>query len=305
MLANKDHLLAATAMLAFLLFNAGLGVRTKELAGLLRNPSLLLVGALGNLFVPLAFVVGVNITMKLWHNSDEVQQILTGLALVASMPIAGASTAWAQNANGNLAVSLGLILLTTLCSPVLTPIVLDTVGFVTTGDYSEDLHELAANGAGGFLAVWVILPSLLSMLTHWILGEKRTALISPYLKLSNFGVLALLNYSNASISLPGVLSQPDPDFVLVMLIVVILLCFAMFGAGYLVSRAFGAHRLQFDIYGIMSFMNEDDRDLTDLDPANLVPLECVFEPENPAIRIPSTYIPSEPLAPVDNDVLFI
>src|SRR3984893_17464838 len=161
------------AMLAFLLFNAGLGVRTKELAGLLRNPSLLLVGALGNLFVPLAFVVGVNITMKLWHNSDEVQQLLTGLALVASMPIAGASTAWAQNANGNLAMSLGLILLTTLCSPVLTPIVLDTVGFVTTGDYSEDLHELAANGAGGFLAAWVILPSLLG------------------------------NYSNASINLPS------------------------------------------------------------------------------------------------------
>jgi BASS family bile acid:Na+ symporter len=69
------------------------------------------------------------------------------------------------------------------------------VGFVTTGDYSEDLHELAANGAGGFLAVWVTLPSLLGMSTHWILGEKqRVALISPYLKLSNFGVLALLNY---------------------------------------------------------------------------------------------------------------
>src|SRR2546430_15629845 len=111
-----------------------LGVRTKELAGLLRNPSFLLVGALGNLFVPLAFIVGVSVTMKLWHNPDEVQQILTGLALVASMPIAGASTAWAQNANGNLALSLGLILLTTMCSPALTPIVLHAVGFMTTGD---------------------------------------------------------------------------------------------------------------------------------------------------------------------------
>ncbi|RTL81758.1 MAG: Na+-dependent transporter [Hyphomicrobiales bacterium] len=230
------------AMLAFLLFNAGLGVRTRELTSLLRNPSLLLGGALGNLFVPLAFVIGVSITMKLWHNSDETQQILTGLALVAAMPIAGASTAWAQNANGNLAVSLGLILLTTLCSPVLTPIVLHSVGFVTTGDYSEDLHELAADGAGGFLAAWVISPSLLGMLTHWILGEKRAALISPYLKLCNFGVLALLNYSNASISLPGVVSQTDPDFVVIMLIVVILLCLVMFGAGYLVSRAFRADR---------------------------------------------------------------
>jgi hypothetical protein len=43
-------------------------------------------------------------------------------------------------------------------------------------------------------------------------------------------------------------------------------------------------------------MNEDDRDFTDLDPANLLPFECIFEPENPAIRIPEYLIPSEPLA---------
>jgi BASS family bile acid:Na+ symporter len=132
-------------MLAFLLFNAGLGIRTSELTSLMRNTSPLVAGAAGNLLVPLAFVAGASVTMKLWHDPDEVQQILTGLALVAAMPIAGASTAWAQNANGNLALSLGLILLTTLCSPLLTPIVLHAVGFMTTGDYSEDLHELAEN----------------------------------------------------------------------------------------------------------------------------------------------------------------
>lgn len=81
----------------------------------------------------LAFVGLVFGTMKPWHNPDEVQQILTGLALVASMPIAGASTAWAQNANDNLALSLGLILLTTMCSPALTPIALHAVGFNDDG----------------------------------------------------------------------------------------------------------------------------------------------------------------------------
>ncbi len=230
------------AMLAFLLFNAGLGVRIRELAGVLHSPSLLLAGAAANLLAPLVFVISVSFTMKLWHNPDEVQQILTGLALVASMPIAGASTAWAQNANGNLALSLGLILLTTLCSPILTPIVLHTVGFVTTGDYSEDLHELAASGAGSFLGVWVILPSLLGIFTHRIVGEKFAALISPYVKLANFVILALLNYSNAALTLPGVISQPDLDFVAIMLIIVSVLCFVMFGAGYLLSRAFRADR---------------------------------------------------------------
>ena len=229
-------------MLAFLLFNAGLGIRTSELTTLMRNPSALLAGAAGNLLAPLAFVAGVSITMRLWHDPDEVQQILTGLALVAAMPIAGASTAWAQNANGNLALSLGLILLTTLCSPALTPIVLHAVGFMTTGDYSEDLHELAENGAGAFLGIWVILPSLCGMFAHRILGERRAALISPYLKLGNFGVLALLNYSNASLSLPGIVSQPDFDFVVIMLIIVTALCLVMFGVGYFLARGFNSGR---------------------------------------------------------------
>jgi BASS family bile acid:Na+ symporter len=182
--------------------------------------------------------------MKLWPEPDEVQQILAGLALVASMPIAGASTAWAQNANGNLTLSLGLILLTTLSSPILTPLVLHAGGFITTGHYSEDLHELASSGADLFLGVWVILPSLLGMLAHRILGERRSNAISPYLKLANFIVLALLNYSNASLTLPGVIAQPDFDFVIVMLIIVFLLCFVMFGAGYFLARVLRAGRAE-------------------------------------------------------------
>jgi BASS family bile acid:Na+ symporter len=232
------------AMLAFLLFNAGLGIRATELTGLKRKPYVLIAGATGNLLVPLAFIVCVNIIMKLWHDPEEVQQILTGLSLVASMPIAGASTAWSQNANGNLTLSLGLILLTTLSSPILTPIVLHAGGFITAGHYSEDLHELAKSGTDLFLSIWVILPSLLGMLTHRILGEKRSALISPYLKLANFIVLALLNYSNASLTLPGLISQPDLDFVIVMLIIVILLCFVMFGAGYMLAHVFRVGRAE-------------------------------------------------------------
>ena len=119
-------------MLASLLFNAGLGVRTAELKHMLRKPLVLLGGVFGNVAAPMAFIMAVSFAMRFWHNPEEVQQILVGLALVASMPIAGASTAWSQNANGNLALSLGLVLATTLLSPLLTPMVLHAVGFVTT-----------------------------------------------------------------------------------------------------------------------------------------------------------------------------
>lgn len=229
-------------MLAFLLFNAGLGARMSDLANLLRHPRLLAVGVSANVLAPLAFILGVNVTMRLWHNPEEVQQILTGLALIAAMPIAGASTAWAQNANGNLALSLGLILITTLLSPILTPVILHSVGFMTVGDYSEDLHELATNGAGAFLGAWVVLPSLLGLLGHRLLGEKRASSASPYLKLANSVVLLLLNYSNASLSLPGVLSQPDLDFLAAILLIVGLLCAAMFSTGYLIAERAGADR---------------------------------------------------------------
>jgi len=229
-------------LLASLLFNAGLGVRTKELKHLLRKPFVLLGGVFGNLAAPLAFIIAISFAMRFWHNPDEVQQILVGLALVASMPIAGASTAWVQNANGNLALSLGLVLATTMLSPLLTPLVLHAVGFVTTGDYSDDLHELASDGAVSFLGVWVILPSLLGILTRWVVGEHRIQAAMPYLKLMNYGVLVLLNYSNASLTLPNAASAPDIDFLAVMLVIVIALCLAAFVSGYLLARIFQADR---------------------------------------------------------------
>ena len=78
-----------TLMLAALLFNAGLGAKTAELTRLYRKPFPLLSGLLLNLLTPLSLIVAVSRLMSPWHNQEEVQQILVGLALVGSMPIAG------------------------------------------------------------------------------------------------------------------------------------------------------------------------------------------------------------------------
>src|SRR4051812_13941805 len=88
--------------LAALLLNAGLGVRVVQLRGLARRPLSLLTGLAANLLIPVAYILGVSLVMDAWHNPDEVQNILVGLALVASMPIAGSSTAWSQNADGEV-----------------------------------------------------------------------------------------------------------------------------------------------------------------------------------------------------------
>jgi len=223
-------------MLAFLLFNAGLGVQPGQLPALWRRPLAPALGLAANLLVPIAYIGTVSLVLKRWHSPDEVQNILVGLALVAAMPIAGSSTAWAQNADGDLALSLGLVLGSTLLSPVTTPLALHAVGFMTTGDYAEDLHELADRGAEGFLVGTVLIPSALGVVARLCLGEARTAAVRPRLRLINSAILLALNYSNAAISLPEAVRHPDWDFLTAILGVTVGLCAAGFSAGWAVAR---------------------------------------------------------------------
>jgi BASS family bile acid:Na+ symporter len=197
----------------------------------------LLAGLCANLLIPMLFIWTISHTLRLWHNADEAQNILTGLALVASMPIAGSSTAWSQNSNGNLALSLGLVLSSTFLSPFTTPVALHAVGLMTTGDYSEDLHELATTpGTNMFLLLCVILPSLLGLAVRTLIGRARHNGAKVPLKLANSIVLLTLNYSNASVSLPETIRDPDWDFLAAVLTITTALCLVAFAAGWWISR---------------------------------------------------------------------
>jgi BASS family bile acid:Na+ symporter len=223
-------------LLALLLVNAGLGVQTDRLGGLARRPIGLLLGLLANLAVPLLFILTVSLTLRFWHNADEVQSILVGLALIASMPVAGSSTAWSQNSGGDLALSLGLVVLSTCLSPLTTPAVLHATGWMANGIYAGYLHDLAANQTGGFLLLWVLLPSLLGMSIRFLLGERGWQASKPCLKCCNTLILLLLCYSNAAAALPQTVANPDWDFLAVMLAIVVSLCVLAFTSGWLVAR---------------------------------------------------------------------
>jgi bile acid:Na+ symporter, BASS family len=233
---EKTRITLPMLMLALLLCNAGLGVQLRRLRNLFISPLPLAGGLLANAFFPIGFVFVVSQTMRFWHNPDEVQNILVGLALVAAMPIAGSSTAWSQNADGDMALSLGLLLISTFLSPWTTPIALHAAGFMTTGDYAEDLHALATDCTGAFLAICVLLPSLLGIALHKVVGERRVASAGPLLKLVNSGNLLLLNYTNACVCLPQTVADPDWDFLAVVLGIVSALCVLAFVSGLAISR---------------------------------------------------------------------
>jgi BASS family bile acid:Na+ symporter len=228
-------------MLSLLLFNAGLGVTPRHLRGVLLRPGVLLAGLAANLTVPVAFLLGASWCMGLfWHNANEVQCVLVGIALVAAMPVAGSSTAWSQNADGDLALSLGLVLGSTLLSPLSTPLVLSAAALMATGDYAVRLRDLAGGGTPAFLGAVVLLPSLLGLLCRRLAGERRAGALLPGVKLANALVLLALCYSNAAVSLPEAVANPDPDFVAAMATVAVGLCAAGFGAGWFVARLLGA-----------------------------------------------------------------
>jgi BASS family bile acid:Na+ symporter len=235
-LPEETRITLPMVMLALLLLNAGLGVKPGQLRNLLRGPSALLLGLAANLIIPIAFILVVTRGMRFWHNPDEVQNILVGLALIASMPIAGSSTAWAQNANGNLALSLGLVLFSTALSPLTTPVSLHAVGLMARGEYARELHALAGYGTGTFLILCVVLPSVLGVVLRRGVGEARIASARPTLRLANTLNLLLLSYSNAAVSLPQAVADPDWDFLTVTLALVVSLCVLAFASGWLIAR---------------------------------------------------------------------
>lgn len=169
---TKSHVSLLLLLLAMLMFNAGFGVKTTHLKSLVQKVWVLAAGLAANLLIPIAYIFCVSLLLQLWHNPEEAQHILVGLALVAAMPIAGASTAWAQNSNGNLALSLGLVLFSTVLSPIITPIAFYVFGEMASEEYETVLQNLAEYGSGTFLVFWVVLPSLLGLCIRFAVPER-------------------------------------------------------------------------------------------------------------------------------------
>jgi BASS family bile acid:Na+ symporter len=218
-------------LLALLLFNAGMRTRLSRVGQIARRPGVVLAGLAANLAVPLLFLILMVPALGAWHNPDEAAVVLVGLALVTAMPIAGSSTGWAQAADGDMALSLALVLGSTLLSPLTTPASLHALGLLAPGRYGDMLHGLAGRDTGTFLAAWVLLPSLLGIAARSVLSDPAAQAVERRLKVVAPLTLLVLCYSNASACLPQTIQNPDWDFLAIVLTFVLALCTLTFAAG--------------------------------------------------------------------------
>ena len=231
-----------TLMLAYMLFSAGLGVKTAQLRRMLRDPRPLFAGLVASFAIPVAFLVAASQLLGGWLGADHAGTLLVGLTLLAAVSAAPTSTFWVQSANGNLALSLGIVLLSTLLSPVRAPAVFRASGLLVQEDCARVLRELVACGAGALLIVAVILPSLLGLAVKAVLGEARVAPVVPLLKLVGPVNFLALTYANASAALPRVAADPDSGFLAMAFAVMSGLCLTTFAAGWGVARLLRADR---------------------------------------------------------------
>ncbi len=198
-------------LLAFLLFNAGLGIRIVSFREWARSYVSLSLGVIRTLFFPLLYILAVSQLMRFGHDPEGVQNILVGQALVASMPIA-VVTALVQNANGDMTLSLGLVLLFHFSQPEHDACAAELGSHGDTRKLFRRSRELAGYGTGAFLMLFVLLPSLVGIAARVLAGDGAINRIKPYQKALNTLVLLLLSYSSAAVSLPAAIHHPDSDF---------------------------------------------------------------------------------------------
>ena len=227
-------------LLASMLFTAGLGVSLRDARGIFQHPRLLVAGVLANAIMPVLFLTLLSVVARLWPETDEAQSTLSGLALIGAMPIAGGASVWTQNADGNVPLTVGLVLGSTLLSPVSIPLALYAVSHLTTGDYAEDLAELAGDGTITFSLLSVVIPCFVGIALRHYAGDARVRYAGPWIKVVNLLVLLTLSYTNASGAMHAIVAEPDYDMLALVFVITTAMCMTSFYVGYRMAQALGA-----------------------------------------------------------------
>lgn len=231
--STGDEISAPLLLLALLLFCAAAVVRWSQVRELLVRPGILLVSLLAVWIVPGALV---GLLGWLLPGAQLSAGMMVGLALVAAMPVANSSVAWTQNAHGNVALGLGLIVLTIVLSPLATPQMLKLMGLALSPEETEHCETLVQQFTGMFFIVWVILPSIAGLVCNRLAGAERIARARGSIRLVSAITLLVLNYANASLAMPKLLDSKSWAPILLSAVLALSIPLLGFASAWAISR---------------------------------------------------------------------
>ncbi|MFE7401272.1 bile acid:sodium symporter family protein [Streptomyces sp. NPDC057557] len=240
--AARTQITLPSLLLGYLLFTAALRVPAGGLPGLVRRPLPLLVGTAANTLIPLALLPGVAVALGQLPDADGCSGLITGLALVGAMPVAAGATVWGGRAGGNHSLVVGIVLASTLLSPLTIPLMLSAASTLTRGHYAHDLSRMASTDGGAFAVISVIVPCVAGLAVQRVTPRHVLERHLPWLRLLGLLDAVLLTYSNACGALGGFLLHPRPALLIAAVVVSGALCAASFVIGWCLARTVRANR---------------------------------------------------------------
>jgi predicted Na+-dependent transporter len=180
--------------------------------------------------------------MAHFGNADICQIVVVSLALLSATPPAASCTAYTLNGDGDISLSVGLLLLITLLCPVLFPVSLNIVDYSAYGDFHAVMHKIK-DGASSFVIIFtVVVPTVAGLLLRPLIGGNRVDAAKPLRKTVNYCDLLLINYIFASTSMPKIIASPDWSFLGWVILFMTILCVVELSGGWWIARLLGATR---------------------------------------------------------------
>ncbi|MGW1029977.1 sodium-dependent transporter [Streptomyces sp. NPDC002577] len=227
---------SAPILLALVLFSAGLQVRVRALGSVLRRPRALLAGLVLHLAIPLLVIPAVAFLLHQTPDTDGGSGLITAMILIVAMPVAAGATVWTGKGDGDQPTMVGLVLASTLLSPLTIPLVINALLPLLNYGYAHTLTKTGHTTHGGFAFVSVVLPSAAGILCRLALPvswlSRVLAVIVPVALLGSL----VLTYVNASGALGSFLARPRPLLLAAALAVAALVCVLSFALGRSAAR---------------------------------------------------------------------
>lgn len=224
-------------LLSLLLFTAGLQVPIHELRALVRRPTPLLTGLVLHLVAPLLIIPGVAFVLSRSPDSDGGSGMIAAMILIVAMPVAAGATVWTSKGNGDQSTTVGLVLASTIVSPLTIPVTMTALCPLLSGDYANTLSGAAQSTGHTFALTGVLLPCGAGILCRLALPDRLlTRLLDAAVPTAMIGSL-LLTYINASGVLGPFLTHPEPVLLVAALAVAATVCGLSFTLGRVTARA--------------------------------------------------------------------
>ena len=234
--SSGGEISAPLLLLALLLFCAAVVVRWSQVRDLLQRPGILLLSLLAVWVVPGVFVSCMSWLLPAVLGPHVSAGMMIGLALVAAMPVANSSVAWTQNAHGNVALGLGLIVLTIVLSPIATPQMLNLMGLALSEAETRHCEMLVTKFSGTFFIIWVILPSAVGLACNRIAKPQRIERARGAIRFISAVALLTLNYTNASLAMPKVIKSESVQTILYFAVVAVTISVLGIVSAWVMSR---------------------------------------------------------------------